>query len=99
MAMSLRNINANFRDSPVDTALRNRTQSCPAGDTIAPARDQTRDGKMRRVPSFPRRRLRLERGIAGGDALKIDRPYLVPIARIQLPHHRDVRRIRLHRFL
>src|SRR5437016_12204096 len=71
-ALSLRNINAHFRDSPVDAALRNRTQGGPAGDTIAQARDQTRERKMRRVPSFPRWRLRLKRRNAGGNALKVD---------------------------
>src|SRR2546425_10815605 len=93
MAMSLRNINAHFRDSPVDTALRNQTLGGPAGDPLAEARDQTRERKMRRVPHFPGRRLRLERRIAGGDALNVDRPHLFPIERTHLPNRSEERRV------
>src|SRR5437660_691308 len=99
MAMSLRNIHAHFRDSSVDTALRNRTQGRPASDPIAEASDQTRERKMRRVPHFPRRRLRLERCIARGDALKVNRSYLFPIGPAHLLNHRGVTHIRLDRYV
>src|SRR2546425_12268638 len=99
MAMSLRNINAHFRDSPVDTALRNQTQGGPAGDKIAETRDQTRERKMRGVPRSPRRRLRLKCRIAGGEAFKIDRPYLFPIGRTHLSNHRGAGHIRLDRYI
>src|SRR6266567_1601040 len=99
MALSLRHINAHFRDSTVDAALRNRAQSCPTGDPITEARDQTREWEMRRVPRFPRRRLRLKRRIAGSDALKVDCPYLFPIGPTHLPDHRATAHIRLDRYV
>src|SRR6266478_3633856 len=99
MAMILRNINAHFRDSTVDAALRNRTQGGPTDDTIAEAHDQTCERMMRRVPRFPRRRLRLERCIARGDALNVDRPYLFPIGPTHLPDNREASHIRLDRYV
>src|SRR5204863_10041381 len=77
-ARLLGDVDAHLADTAVAMARGRRRQRGPADDRAIPLRHDPQLG-MRRVPSLPRRRLRLEGRVAAADAFLVDRAHRRPV--------------------
>ena len=84
-ARGLRDVDAVLGDTGVTAALGDRRERGPADDLSGLLRDETVPGEMAGVPVLPGRSIGLERRVARGDPLLVDRPHGRPVARVEGP--------------
>src|SRR5258708_28819549 len=81
-SLTLSDIDTDFGHAGISLPRRDRTERRPANHRFSFARHQTRERRMGRVPDLPRRSLRFERRLSGGDAFQVNLAHRRPINRL-----------------